>query len=203
MGAVGHGADRWNHNIHYHPLILAAVPHDCDRALDVGCGEGILARELSGSVRHVTGLDLDEPSIRLAREQDTAHRIEFLQGDFLTYRFEDSFDFIASVAALHHMDASRALAKMGALLRPGGTLAVVGLARSRRPGDLAADAAGAVVHLVYKATRTYWEHSAPVVWPPPETYRHMRDIAGEVLPGVRYRRHLLWRYSLVWSTPTG
>jgi hypothetical protein len=37
---------RWNHNIHYWPLLLAAAPDPCDRALDVGCGEGMLAREV-------------------------------------------------------------------------------------------------------------------------------------------------------------
>ena len=95
---------RWNHNIHYHPLILSAVPDGCDRALDVGCGEGILARELNQSVPHVTAIDLDEQSLRLAREQDPAGRIDFAAGDFLTYPFEGSFDFIASVAAI---DATR------------------------------------------------------------------------------------------------
>ena len=29
----------------------------------------------------------------------------------------------------------------------------------------------------------------------------MRRIAAQELPGVRYRRHLLWRYSLVWTKP--
>jgi len=36
----------WNHNIHYHPMILGALGSGRDRVLDVGCGEGILAREL-------------------------------------------------------------------------------------------------------------------------------------------------------------
>ncbi len=35
---------RWNHNIQYHRLVLAAVPPGCQRVLDVGCGEGMLAR---------------------------------------------------------------------------------------------------------------------------------------------------------------
>jgi 2-polyprenyl-3-methyl-5-hydroxy-6-metoxy-1,4-benzoquinol methylase len=35
--------DRWNHNIHYHPVVLDALPPDCERVLDVGCGEGLLA----------------------------------------------------------------------------------------------------------------------------------------------------------------
>jgi hypothetical protein len=40
---------------------------------------------------------------------------------------------------------------------------------------------------------------APIVWPPPERYSTMRRLANELLPGVRWRRHLLWRYSLVWT----
>jgi hypothetical protein len=31
--------DYWNHNVHYQPVILDAVPENCGRALDVGCGE--------------------------------------------------------------------------------------------------------------------------------------------------------------------
>ena len=123
-------------------------------------------------------------------------------GDFLTYPFEPaSFDFIASVAALHHMDACVALARMSHLLRPGGTLAALGLAQSRYPVDLPRDGAAAVAHRLHKATKGYWEISAPTVWPPPETYAGMRRVAAELLPGVRYRRHLLWRYSLVWTKP--
>ncbi len=99
---------RWSHNIHYHPLILSAVPAGCERALEVGCGEGILA-------------------------------------------------------ALHHMDMRQGLTQMRELLSPGGTLAVVGLARSRYPADLPADAAGAVLHRVRNVARGYWEHSAPTV----------------------------------------
>ncbi|HEU5008875.1 MAG TPA: hypothetical protein VFT67_18035 [Jatrophihabitantaceae bacterium] len=35
----------------------------------------------------------------------------------------------------------------------------------------------------------------------PHTYRQMRQLAEQVLPAVRFRRHLLWRYSLVWTKP--
>lgn len=99
------------------------------------------------------------------------------------------------------MDASVALARMRALLRPGGTLVIVGLARSRRPVDLLLDVAGVVADRLYKRSRAYWDHSAPTVWPPPLTYGETRRIAEAELPGVRYRRHLLFRYSLCWNKP--
>jgi 2-polyprenyl-3-methyl-5-hydroxy-6-metoxy-1,4-benzoquinol methylase len=195
-------AQRWNHNLHYHPVILNAVPDGCERALDVGCGEGILARQLSHVVRHVSAIDRDEPSLDLARRHPASAGIEYLLGDFLTYPLEPtSFDLVVSVAALHHMDTAVVLDRMRRLLRPGGILAVVGLARSRYPADLPRDAVATVVGLLHRATKTYWEHSAPTVWPPPETFAGMRRLARELLPGVRYRRHLLWRYSLIWTKP--
>lgn len=126
-------AERWNHNLHYHRVVLDTVPDRCRRALDVGCGEGSLARDLRRAVPHVVAVDLHEPSIRLARRQDAAG-IDFLVGDFLSDLFEPaSFDLVASVAALHHMDARLALRRMRDLLRPGGRLAVVGLARASYP----------------------------------------------------------------------
>ena len=192
---------RWNHNLHYHRVILDAVPEGCERALDVGCGEGTLARELRRIVPLVAAIDLHGPSIRLAMRYGGG--VDYLIGDFLSDVFEPaSFDFIASVAALHHMDARVALRRMRELLRPGGRLAILGLARSRYPADLPRDAAAAMVNRLHRATKGYWEVPSPIVWPPPETYGGMRDLAAGLLPGDRFRRHLLWRYSLVWTRPS-
>ncbi|CAA9272141.1 MAG: N6 adenine-specific DNA methyltransferase, N12 class [uncultured Acidimicrobiales bacterium] len=181
-------------------MVLSALPPACREGLDVGCGEGMLTRELAERMDHVVGIDLDQASIDLARAQGTAG-VEYVVGDFMTHPFEpESFDAIVSVAALHHMEPGAALARMRRLLRPGGRLAVVGLARSR-PADLPLDAAGLLADQYYKRTRAYWDHSAPTVWPPPHTYGQVRQLAGRELPGVRYRRHLLFRYSLVWTKP--
>lgn len=35
----------------------------------------------------------------------------------------------------------------------------------------------------------------------PRDYAEVRRIAARLLPGVRYRRHVLWRFSLVWTRP--
>jgi SAM-dependent methyltransferase len=188
----------WNHNIHYHPLILGAVPAGCQRGLDVGCGEGGLARELRQVVPHVLAIDCDGPVIDRARQQDNGAGVEYVTGDFLAYDLRPgSFDVIVSVAALHHMNTAAALSRMRQLLRPGGTLALVGLARSRLR-DLPAEVAGVVGHRVLLVGKKYQEVNAPTIWPPPQTYAQVRRTASDTLPGVRYRRHLLWRYSLVW-----
>jgi 2-polyprenyl-3-methyl-5-hydroxy-6-metoxy-1,4-benzoquinol methylase len=192
----------WNHNIHYHPLIIAALPSDCYQVLDVGCGEGVLARGLSGVARKVTAIDRDARTIALAKTQTSAVNVDYILDDFLVHPFEhQSFDAVVSVAALHHMGTSAALSQMKKLLRPGGTLAVVGLAQSGHGADLMFDLAGVVADRLHKVTKTCRETSAPKIWPPPETYRQTRRAAGSVLPGARYRRHLLWRYSITWTKP--
>ncbi|WP_232850789.1 class I SAM-dependent methyltransferase [Nocardia acididurans] len=190
---------RWNGNIHYHNLIAEAVG-EADSVLDVGCGEGMLARRLRRSASQVTGIDLHEDSIELARAQ--SGDITYLVADFLGYPFPSkSFDAIVSVATLHHMDAVTALTRMAELLRPGGTLAIVGLARDVFPRDLAYSLAGVVAYRYHRIRKRDWLHPSPIVWPPPVTNREMRRIAEQVLPGARFRRHLLWRYSIVWTKP--
>jgi len=192
---------RWNHNTHYYPLVLAAVPDGCLRALDVGCGEGMLARELAARVPQVVGIDTHEPSLELAREQGSQGRVEYVLGDFLEYPFPAaSFGLVSCVAALHHLDPAAALTRMSGLLAPGGALVVNGVARSRW-FDLPLDVVAVIVNLGYRAVRGYWHHPSPVVWPPPHTYREIRALARDLLPGVRYRRHLLFRYSLTWTKP--
>jgi len=181
-------------------VLLAAVPAGCERALDVGCGEGDLARELRRHAAHVSAIDVDARSLELAGAQGGG--VEYLLGDFASFPLQPaSFDFVVCVGALHHMDAASALARMRALLRPGGALAVLGLARSRYPADLPRDALAAVVSRALRLRRGWWESPAPQVWPPPHTYAQMRRIAQAELPGARLRRHLLWRYSIVWTAP--
>jgi SAM-dependent methyltransferase len=196
-------ADRWNHNLHYSRLAFHAIRPGSRTALDVGCGEGTLTRALRRVVPHVTGLDPDVPSIEQARAQDDPDApIEYVLGDLLTTPLTPaSFDVVVAVASLHHMDAEAGLRAMKDVLAPGGSLVVVGCARSTQPQDLGWEAAAVIANAWHRARRTYWEHSAPTVWPPPVTHDDMRRLTRDLLPRARYRRHLLWRYSIVWHKP--
>ena len=191
----------WNHNLHYQPVILNAVPPGCQTALDVGCGDGLLAARLAERCAQVTGIDRDPPMIAAARAQHAGARITFLEADFLTHPFPvDSFDFVCANTSLHHMDFTAALARAADLLRPGGWLAVIGLAADKSLADLLASAPGVPVNLLYRAIYGWGESGAPIMFPD-HSWRDVRVAATQTLPGVRYRRHLLWRYSLLWTKP--
>src|SRR5581483_11107136 len=193
----------WNHNIHYQPVILDAVPDGCGAALEVGCGDGLLAQRLAARAAAVTAIDADAGMIALARERTSASHVRFVHADFLACPIEAaSFDFACANTALHHMDFAAALRAMARALRPGGRLAVVGLAAHGSPADYLIDAAGIPAHHIYRVVRHLGNSAAPVK-DPQMTWAEVRATARDVLPGVRYRRHLMWRYSLRWRKPGG
>jgi hypothetical protein len=99
------------------------------------------------------------------------------------------------------MDAMAALQRMRTLLQPGGTLVVIGCARSSNLADLPAEMGGIVLHRMQVLRQPWTESSGPTLWPPPETYAAMRTTARAALPGVSFRRLLLWRYALIWTKP--
>jgi 2-polyprenyl-3-methyl-5-hydroxy-6-metoxy-1,4-benzoquinol methylase len=192
----------WNANTHYHSLVFASLSRDISRVLDVGCGDGILSANLvDAGVPHVVGLDVDQPVLDRARARHEGKGIEWVQGDVLGVALEpESFDAVVSVAALHHMDAARSLERFAQLVRRNGKVVVVGLAANAW-SDIPLAAVALIVRTVLGLIHGQWDHSAPICWPPPLTYREMKVLSARVLPGVHYRRHLLGRYSLVWGKP--
>lgn len=185
----------------YESVVFDAVPAGCARALDVGCGNGELTRELRRrGVPEVVGLDRDEACVRRCREHPQAGDIRYVAGDLTAAHLApDRFDLVSAVASLHHMDAAEGLRRLRGLVAPGGTLVVVGLARPDLPRDLPLELAAQIAgRLRRRPGDRDSAPPAPAVWPPPERYSTMRRLAAELLPGVRWRRHLLWRYSLVW-----
>jgi 2-polyprenyl-3-methyl-5-hydroxy-6-metoxy-1,4-benzoquinol methylase len=189
----------WNHNIHYHEFVLDAVPPACQRALDVGCGQGLLAQRLARHSQEVIAIDVDRDAITHAQAAHASGaRIEFVEGDALTHPFpENSFDFIGAVAALHHLPLRPALVRFRSLLRPGGVLVVIGLHRSHTPVDYAWSAAAFPVSWMFRCLRHQVEVGAPVQ-NPRESLGEIRSACDAVLPGAALRRRLLFRYSLIW-----
>ncbi|GGN35623.1 class I SAM-dependent methyltransferase [Streptomyces fuscichromogenes] len=195
----------WNHNVHYHPVVLDAVPEGCRTALDVGCGDGVLAAKLATRAESVTGVDRSAEMIRQARRR-AAGSVTFLEADYLdgTALDQEGYDFVSAVAVIHHAPFDDAIDRLVALLAPGGRLVVVGMAYNHTPLDWVISGCG--VPASRWNTRLRGGKRAPRGMPVEDSAMHwgeVRRATAHLLPGRRFRRRLLWRYTLVWDKPGG
>ena len=196
--------ERWNHNIHLHPVLLDALPDPCGRVLDVGCGEGVLTWQLADRCASVLAVDVDEASVVATRALVAGREnVEVRQADVMTADLPAaSFDAVLSVAVLHHLGLRPGLVRLASLVAPGGVLGIVGFGRTRSGYDLAHDVVGTVGTRLLRRRRKIWEVQAPVA-DVHDSYTEVLRTATLLLPGVRYRRHPLFRCSLVWTRPDG
>jgi SAM-dependent methyltransferase len=192
--------------------ILALVPHGSESALDIGSGEGELARRMARHATRVIGIDVSSEMIDTARAlSEGLLNVEFIQGDFARARdlfARESFDFVVAVASLHHMPLEPALETARRILRPGGRLVVLGLARDSRLLDYAKSGVALAMKPLLKqralddwrSPRTAGPSRMPLA-DPTMTYADVNEIAARALPGVRFERRLFFRYLLVWDVP--
>lgn len=185
-------------------LIRHVPKGKCDAVLDVGCGAGDVARRLSKRATRVVAVDRAEHMIELARARSVDFpNVQFVCDDFLnTQLAPSSFDFVISLAAVHHMDFEAALTKMRTVTRPGGVVAILGLGREASFQDYAVSAAGVMQRQTVGrlSPRSANVDNMPVL-DASMTYAEIAHTARRVLPGVRYRRHPSFRYSLLWTKP--
>ena len=176
------------------------MPIHCDAALDIGCGDGALSRQVAQRCSRVIGIDANGPIISVARGRNTNPSIQYIEGDFLAHQFgEVRFDFVSMVASIHHMSFAAALEKASGMLRLGGVLAVLGAFRERK-ADLPYSTAAVPIN-AYLAVRRGWSDSGAPIKPPDMTLPEIKGVAKDLLPNARIRRLLLWRYLLTWRHP--
>jgi ubiquinone/menaquinone biosynthesis C-methylase UbiE len=202
----------WTANNHYHNFLLKHVPPNCENALEIGCGTGAFARRLAERCKRVVALDLSPEMIRVARSRlSQFNNLEFQLADAMTWDFPDSqFDFICSIATLHHLQQRELLVKIKEALKPGGVLVILDLVESNslveRILDVIALGVSGGLRLIHNGrlkpppeARKAWEqHGKHDSY---SSVNQMRAVSNEILPGSIVRRHLLWRYTLVYQKP--
>jgi SAM-dependent methyltransferase len=203
---------RWDHNRHYHPFLLRFLPVRRETALEIGCGTGEFARLLARHFQRVTAIDLSREMVRRARELSRGvENVEFRQADVSSCDLPPaSFDCIASIATLHHLPLAETLTTLKAALGPGGVLLVLDLYQPRTVADFAWSAAAWPCNLALRAwhlgrlrdppdvRQAWFEHARHDIYP---ALADVRALGERLLPGAMVRRHLFWRYSLVWQKP--
>lgn len=97
------------------------------RILDIGCGEGVLARQLAQAGAAVTGIDPLEGAIARARELVPQARFETAGAEALPFP-DQAFDVAVMVNSLHHVPIaamSQALRESTRVVKPEGRVIVL------------------------------------------------------------------------------
>ena len=197
------------HNHHYSEFLLRHLQSNCQAALEIGCGKGEFSRRLAERSTRVLALDLSPEMIRIARENSPPEsHIDFQLADVMTYDLPaESFDCIASIATLHHLPLPEIFRKMKAALKPGGVLLILDLFEPRGVVDAILNPLAVLVsvslRLIHygrirstREARDAWAaHEHHDLYP---TMSQVRELCAEGLPGARIKKHLLWRYSIIW-----
>lgn len=99
--------------------------------LDVGCSQGITSILLGKESKNVIGIDLSIESIEYAEKlkykenDEIADNINFIQGDFLQYKFNKKFDTIIMGGILEHVFKPEAfIVKVFSLLNENGRIII-------------------------------------------------------------------------------
>jgi Methylase involved in ubiquinone/menaquinone biosynthesis len=106
----------------FREALLAYIGQGSGKALEVGCGEGRVSRELKALGYHVTATDTVAEFVDVARQADSAH--EYAVADARDLPFEDgSFDLVMAYNVLMDVeDVPATLREIRRVLHPDGQL---------------------------------------------------------------------------------
>jgi 2-polyprenyl-6-hydroxyphenyl methylase/3-demethylubiquinone-9 3-methyltransferase len=141
-------------------FILGRLTSPNLRILDVGCGGGILSVSLARGGSQVTGLDLSEASIQIARQ----YALE--QGLKIDYRYESveefaekeagTFDVVTCMEMLEHTaDPKRIVSACARALKSGGQAFFSSINRTPKAFLFAIIAGEYILHLLPRGCHTY------------------------------------------------
>ncbi|HUT35639.1 MAG TPA: methyltransferase domain-containing protein [Planctomycetota bacterium] len=124
----GPAAQRFWHQRKLELVRTLARPRAGMRALDVGCGSGVVAHFLAEQGAVVDAVDTNEEALRFARAQFAMADLRFHLGPANEMAFADeSFDLIVCMELIEHLPARQVVDLLGLvrrLLRPEGVLLV-------------------------------------------------------------------------------
>lgn len=158
------------------------------KVLDVGCGGGILAESMATRGALVTGIDLSDKALSVARLHllESGQKVDYrkISAEELADGMPDAFDIVTCLEMLEHVpDPASTIRACARLVRPGGRVFFSTINRNPKAYLFAVVGAEYVLNLLPRGTHDYTRFIRPA-----ELARYCRDagLAGEEVIGMTY-----------------
>jgi len=158
------------------------------KVLDVGCGGGILAESMATRGALVTGIDLSDKALSVARLHllESGQKVDYrkISAEELADGMPDAFDIVTCLEMLEHVpDPASTVRACARLVRPGGRVFFSTINRNPKAYLFAVVGAEYVLNLLPRGTHDYTRFIRPA-----ELARYCRDagLAGEEVIGMTY-----------------
>lgn len=152
------------------PLRLAWLDSHAQLAgktvIDIGCGGGILSESMAGLGAHVTGIDLAEKALKVARLHllESGNKVEYrhIAAEDMAAENPAAFDVVTCLEMLEHVPSPASVVQACAqLVKPGGWVFFSTLNRNFKSYALAVLGAEYLMKLLPKGTHDYAKFIQP------------------------------------------
>ena len=158
------------------------------KVVDVGCGGGLLSEGMAGRGAEVTGIDLSEKALGVARLHlyESGQKVDYrlTSAEDFAAAHEGTFDIVTCLEMLEHVpDPASTIAACARLVRPGGDVFFSTLNRNLKAYVLAIIGAEYVLNMLPRGTHDYAKFIRPS-----ELVRHCRNSGLDTveLTGLHY-----------------
>ena len=158
------------------------------QVIDVGCGGGILSESMAARGAHVTGIDLSDKALGVARLHlyESGQTVDYrhISAEDMARETPGQFDAVTCMEMLEHVpDPASTIRACAALVKPGGHVFFSTLNRNPKAYLMAVVGAEYVLKLLPKGTHDYAKFIKPS-----ELSRYVRNAGLDVeeLIGMRY-----------------
>jgi len=158
------------------------------KAVDIGCGGGILTEALARAGANVLGVDLAAASIEVARQHAAEHKVaaeyRVVSAEDLAAEQPGAYDLVCCLEMLEHVpDPAQTIRAIAALVRPGGHVVFSTINRNPKSYALMIVGAEYLTGIVPRGTHDYAKFIRP------SELAHWARDAGLVpanITGLRY-----------------